>query len=195
MASRKAATLVSDPDYSDVLADVGWNGARLLDVSRRRRLCPRPSAGYANGAGLVSAPSANRRVAGSHSLVAICGLGLRLRLRRATAGRERRFGHHHAAIHRGPSLCGRLERALGEPLRADTYAQAADLAAQGVSKLCWNEANGLLADTPAQKHFSQHANILGVWLDVIPPAQQPAVLSKVLSTSDRGFSAGRPFPR
>ena len=87
-----------------------------------------------------------------------------------------------------------MERALGQPLRADAYAHAADHAAQAVSKLCWNEANGLLADTPAQKHFSQHANILGVWLDVIPVAQQPTVLSKILSTSDHGFSAQAPVP-
>jgi hypothetical protein len=48
----------------------------------------------------------------------------------------------------------------------------------------------LLADTPAQRHFSQHANILGVWLGVIPPERQKQVLGKILSASD----AGRPAP-
>jgi alpha-L-rhamnosidase len=63
-----------------------------------------------------------------------------------------------------------------------------------VQKLCWNQQYGLLADTPAQSHFSQHANILGVWLDVIPPAQQKDVLTKILSTSDSGFTARGPVP-
>jgi len=51
-------------------------------------------------------------------------------------------------------------------------------------KLCWNREHALLADTPAQQHFSQHANILGVWLDVMPPKQQKIVLAKILSTSN-----------
>jgi hypothetical protein len=58
-----------------------------------------------------------------------------------------------------------------------------------VRKLCWNEKYGLLADTPAQKHFSQHANILGVWLDVVPAKRQREVLEKILSKSDAGFAA------
>ena len=87
-----------------------------------------------------------------------------------------------------------MESALGDATVAEKYRRAATRAAIAVQKLCWNQQYGLLADTPAQTHFSQHANILGIWLDVIPPAQQKAVLSKILSTSDSGFTATGPVP-
>ncbi|HSS95931.1 MAG TPA: alpha-L-rhamnosidase C-terminal domain-containing protein, partial [Terriglobales bacterium] len=68
--------------------------------------------------------------------------------------------------------------------------KAADRAAQAVYKLCWNSNYGLLADTPAQKHFSQHANILGTWLDVIPHENQKMVLTKILFASNDAGCAG-----
>ncbi len=85
-----------------------------------------------------------------------------------------------------------MESALGEKARAELYRGAADRASQAVYKLCWNQQYGLLADTPAQKHFSQHANILGVWLDVIPREKQKAVLTKILSSSDSGYTVSGP---
>src|SRR5258708_5160955 len=88
-----------------------------------------------------------------------------------------------------------LERAQGDVFVAEKYEKAAERAATAVRKLCWNEKFGLLADTPAQKHFSQHANILGVWLDVIPAAQQKEVLTKILSKSDAGFAATGEVPQ
>jgi len=89
----------------------------------------------------------------------------------------------------------RLERAFGEPAVAEKYEKAAARAAAAVWKLCWNEKYGLLADTPAQAHFSQHANILGVWLDVVPPERQKDVLQRILSASDEGFAAGGEVPQ
>jgi alpha-L-rhamnosidase len=87
-----------------------------------------------------------------------------------------------------------LERVFGEVSVAERYEKAAARAAEAERKLCWNEKYGLLADTPAQKHFSQHANILGVWLDVIPAERQRDVLAKILSKSDAGFSANGEVP-
>jgi hypothetical protein len=87
-----------------------------------------------------------------------------------------------------------LERAHGDAHIAETYEKAAARAVQEVRKLCWNEKYSLLADTPAQVHYSQHANILGVWLDVIPTSEHQAVLSKILSKSDRGFTAPGEVP-
>lgn len=87
-----------------------------------------------------------------------------------------------------------MEAIYGEPERAELYDHAAERAAAGIEKLCWNKKYGLLADTPAQTHFSQHANILGVWLDVIPRAEQKQVLDKILSTTDPGFTADGPVP-
>jgi alpha-L-rhamnosidase len=87
-----------------------------------------------------------------------------------------------------------LERSYGDAHLAEKYEAAAERGATGVRKLCWNEKYGLLADTPAQTHFSQHANILGMWLDVIPAAQQKEVLDKILSNSDAGFAATSAIP-
>ncbi|HEX6466980.1 MAG TPA: alpha-L-rhamnosidase C-terminal domain-containing protein [Terriglobales bacterium] len=87
-----------------------------------------------------------------------------------------------------------LEEAYGDPHTAENYRNAASRAAQAVWKLCWNQQYGLLADTPAQQHYSQHANILAVWLDVVPAAQQKDLLTKLLSQSDSGFTAAGPLP-
>jgi hypothetical protein len=87
-----------------------------------------------------------------------------------------------------------IEEAFGDRLRANKYRDASSRASTGLRSLCWNQKYGLLADTPAQKHFSQHANILGVWLDVVPHTQQKTVLTKILSKSDAGFKADGPLP-
>ncbi|HZP17975.1 MAG TPA: hypothetical protein VFB00_08425, partial [Terriglobales bacterium] len=87
-----------------------------------------------------------------------------------------------------------MEAAMGDPHQAEIYRTAAKRASDAVRQQCWSAQNGLLADTPAKQHYSQHANILGVWLDVVPPAQQRGVLTKILSTSDPAFTASAPVP-
>jgi len=87
-----------------------------------------------------------------------------------------------------------LERKFGDSNLAKVYENAATHATSAVWKLCWNEKYGLLADTPVKKHFSQHANILGVWLDVIPERHWKDVLRKILSKSDKTFSASEEVP-
>ena len=87
-----------------------------------------------------------------------------------------------------------LEGVYGDAHRAQTYRAAITRASDGFRKLCWNSKAGLFADTPAQKHFSQHANILAVWLDIVPQAQQKTVLTKVLAASDGGFKADSTQP-
>jgi len=87
-----------------------------------------------------------------------------------------------------------IEAAYGDSGLAERYRYAATRAAQAVRKLCWNQQDSLLADTPAHQHYSQHANILGVWLDVIPAARQKRVLTKILSASDSGFAVSGTVP-
>lgn len=87
-----------------------------------------------------------------------------------------------------------LESIFGNPVRVKRYREAESRAVGAVRKLCWNDTYGLIADTPAQKHYSQHANILGVWLDVVPAEKQKDVLNKILSTSDSGFVVSGPVP-
>lgn len=87
-----------------------------------------------------------------------------------------------------------LESAFGDAARAQRYHEAERRAVDAIRRLCWNESKRLIADTPAQKHYSQHANILGVWLDVIPREQQKDVLTRILSVSDAGFSSTSSVP-
>jgi alpha-L-rhamnosidase len=87
-----------------------------------------------------------------------------------------------------------LESNFGDAVRAQRYREAESRAVAAIRKLCWNESYGLLADTPAQKHYSQHANILGVWLDVIPAEKHKDVLTKILSASDAGFTTSGAVP-
>ncbi|MGB2633422.1 MAG: alpha-L-rhamnosidase C-terminal domain-containing protein [Candidatus Acidiferrum sp.] len=77
-----------------------------------------------------------------------------------------------------------LEDLYGDRHLAEEYRAAAGRAAAGVLKLCWDDQYGLLADTPAKNHFSQHANILGVWLDVIPKERQKRVMEEILIASE-----------
>jgi hypothetical protein len=81
-----------------------------------------------------------------------------------------------------------MELALGDAARARAYAGRATQASEAVWKLCWNEQRGLLADTPAQTHFSQHANALAVWLDVIPRERQAEVMHKALAGAEGNMS-------
>jgi alpha-L-rhamnosidase len=81
-----------------------------------------------------------------------------------------------------------LESTFGDSARAQRYREAESRAANAIRKFCWNDTYGLIADTPAQRHYSQHSNILGVWLDVVPAEQQKKVLTKILSVSDAGFT-------
>jgi hypothetical protein len=73
-----------------------------------------------------------------------------------------------------------LEKNLGDPLLAARYKERAAHVRTGLYDKCWSATQGLLADTPEQKGFSQQANILAVLYDVIPKAQQQEVLRKVL---------------
>jgi len=74
-----------------------------------------------------------------------------------------------------------LENGLGDPQRATHYTARAAHVRTGLYGKCWNAQRGLLADTPAQKTFSQQANILGVLYDVVPKEQQQKVLRAMLA--------------
>jgi hypothetical protein len=76
-----------------------------------------------------------------------------------------------------------LEQDLGDPILAEHYREQAKLAADGVYRLCWNAKLGLLADTPAQDSYSQHANLTAVLFDVVPKHDQAGVMRKVLAAS------------
>jgi alpha-L-rhamnosidase len=87
-----------------------------------------------------------------------------------------------------------LEDSFGNSQMANTYRTAAKRAVEGIRTLCGNNQYGLIADDPSHQHYSQHANILAVWLDVVPKEKQKEVLEKILSTTDRGFHATANLP-
>lgn len=87
-----------------------------------------------------------------------------------------------------------IEAELGDARMASNYRYAAARASEAVWKLCWNDQYGLIADTPSQRHYSQHANILAVLLDVVPKERQKDVLAKILSTTDAGFPVRATVP-
>ena len=75
-----------------------------------------------------------------------------------------------------------MEERLGDPALATTYRRQAQSAAENVYRLCWNQTYRLLADTPEQNTFSEHANALAVLYDVVPKAEQAAVLRRMLDS-------------
>ncbi len=88
-----------------------------------------------------------------------------------------------------------LEAVYGDKARGELYQKAATRASDAVRTLCWNREYGLIADTPAQKHFSQHANILAAWLDLLPRDGLRKFLTKIISVSDSGFESAIALPQ
>lgn len=74
---------------------------------------------------------------------------------------------------------GDLERAVGEGAIAASYDARAQVVRGNLDRQCWDERRGLYADTPDKTIFSQHAAILAVLYDLIPPDRQAAMLEKV----------------
>jgi len=87
-----------------------------------------------------------------------------------------------------------LEATYGDAARAELYKKSAARASEAVRTLCWDQRVGLIADSPDRQHFSQEANILAVWLDVIPREQQKGFLIKTVSASDATFKTDAPPP-
>lgn len=72
-----------------------------------------------------------------------------------------------------------LMESFGENGSAQTYRTMAESLKQATERLCWDEKRNLFADTPEKKTFSQHANIMAVLTDVVPPEKQAAFIQRV----------------
>ena len=81
---------------------------------------------------------------------------------------------------------GDLLAHFGQNERAEHYRELARRLGKVVYAQCWDANRGLLADTPAKKTFSQHANILAVLTDAVPVAQQAALVQKIMNTRSDG---------
>lgn len=74
-----------------------------------------------------------------------------------------------------------LESSFGSAERAQHFRALAARIVDSVHRTCWDASRHLIADTPARKRFSQHANILAVLTDAIPQAERKSVMQTVLS--------------
>lgn len=74
-----------------------------------------------------------------------------------------------------------LEASFGSAARAEGDRALAAKIVAAVARTCWDPGRGLIADTPARKHFSQHANVLAVLAGAVPPAQSARVMRAVLT--------------
>jgi alpha-L-rhamnosidase len=75
-----------------------------------------------------------------------------------------------------------MEARFGSQERAAEYRTRMKKATAALNAQNWDARVGLYADTPTKKSYSQEANILAVWLDVAPRAQQQAILRRVLAS-------------
>jgi hypothetical protein len=82
------------------------------------------------------------------------------------------------------NYAAQLNDAFGRRYFADRYRHLADSLKKSTYKLCWDDKRGLLSDTPDKKIFSQHANVLAVLVDLVPPGEQKKIMEKVLSGKD-----------
>ncbi|AXC13230.1 Alfa-L-rhamnosidase [Acidisarcina polymorpha] len=83
-----------------------------------------------------------------------------------------------------------LERAIGDPDRAERDASRAQHVRTGLYEKCWDTHRKLLADNPDRKNFSQQTNVLGVLFDVIPREEQQSVLRQMMNIEPGTSPAG-----
>jgi alpha-L-rhamnosidase len=76
---------------------------------------------------------------------------------------------------------GDLEAALGVPGLADHYRSLAQKVRDAVRGRSWDAARGLFRDTPEGNTYSQQANVMAVLTDAVAPADQAALMERVLS--------------
>jgi alpha-L-rhamnosidase len=74
-----------------------------------------------------------------------------------------------------------LYRHFGMKRESMGFLKSADKIKTATYKNCWNSAKGLLADTPEQAGYSQHAQAMGVLTGTFPQKADQAVLQKTLS--------------
>jgi hypothetical protein len=68
----------------------------------------------------------------------------------------------------------------GKMNEAARYRMLAARLCQNTYKHCFDEKKGVMANTPDKNSYSQHASIMGVITEAIPPAKMKAVMNNVL---------------
>ncbi len=88
-----------------------------------------------------------------------------------------------------------MEAKLGDKGLALEDSAEADRLRKTIYDRFWSPQEELISDTTEHKHFSQQANALAVWLDVIPRPRHADVMTRIYSATDADFHASRPVPR
>jgi alpha-L-rhamnosidase len=68
-----------------------------------------------------------------------------------------------------------------QPVQAEKYKQLAQYLNKAVLENCWDVSRNYLADTPAKKEFSMHAQIFGVLSNTIPENEQKAMVERIMN--------------
>jgi hypothetical protein len=77
-----------------------------------------------------------------------------------------------------------LSEGFGRADEAAHYRRLAATVKAATYRLCWNEQRGLLAETPGQHAFGQHANVMAVLVDLVPAGAQATLMQRVVTVPD-----------
>jgi alpha-L-rhamnosidase len=77
-----------------------------------------------------------------------------------------------------------LMAAFGQQRLSGEYAQLANSLINDTYRLCWDSQRKLLADSYEKKEFSQHANVLAVLTDALPPEGQKGLIRRILEAKN-----------
>lgn len=74
-----------------------------------------------------------------------------------------------------------IMRYLGDEPKAREYQARSERLRSAVFARCWDKQREILADDQRMNLYTEHMNLLGILTDTIPPAQQRAVMEKILA--------------
>ncbi|WP_221276172.1 alpha-L-rhamnosidase-related protein [Mucilaginibacter lappiensis] len=77
-------------------------------------------------------------------------------------------------------LAADLLESTGDRNQAKLYRMLAGSLVQKTKVLCWNKQKGLIADSPEQDSYSQHANIMALLAGMFDIAEEKKIINKVL---------------
>jgi hypothetical protein len=89
-----------------------------------------------------------------------------------------------------------MEAKFGNAERVTEYKALFAKAAAALNRSNWDARYGVFADTPKKNSYSREANILAVWLDVVPRSQQEPVMQRILAARTNSATTvdGKPVP-
>ena len=78
----------------------------------------------------------------------------------------------------------RLYRAVGDPHHAGIWEKRAATMRQAAGELLWNEAEGLFADGPGSRNFSQHSNLWAILSGAASEEQTERIMRRLMDDPD-----------